>query len=44
MQEKWKQYKMYSYITQELFELIPQHYGIDMRRVSIFGHSMVINR
>lgn len=33
-------YKMYSYITQELPALIAQNFPADMSRQSIFGHSM----
>ncbi len=33
-------YRMYSYITQELSALIPAHFPIDNKRISIFGHSM----
>lgn len=33
-------YKMYSYITKELPDLIANHYPIDPMRVGIFGHSM----
>lgn len=33
-------YKMYSYITQELPEIISANFNADMNRQSIFGHSM----
>ncbi|KAJ3116069.1 hypothetical protein HK098_006716 [Nowakowskiella sp. JEL0407] len=41
--EKWAQYKMYTYITKELMEVVFGDGGIqslDKERVSIFGHSM----
>ncbi|KNC97112.1 S-formylglutathione hydrolase [Spizellomyces punctatus DAOM BR117] len=38
--EKWKQYKMYSYITEELPGIINQSFPVDTTRVSIAGHSM----
>ncbi|TPX63716.1 S-formylglutathione hydrolase [Spizellomyces sp. 'palustris'] len=38
--EKWKQYKMYSYITEELPSIINQSFPVDTARVSIAGHSM----
>jgi len=33
-------YRMYSYITQELFNLIGQQFAVDTARAGIFGHSM----
>jgi len=33
-------YRMYSYITQELPQLVAEHFPVDMERQSIFGHSM----
>ena len=33
-------YRMYSYITQELFEIVSSTFPVDPRRVGIFGHSM----
>jgi S-formylglutathione hydrolase len=33
-------YRMYSYVTEELPELIAKHFPADMSRQSIFGHSM----
>ncbi|HST29103.1 MAG TPA: alpha/beta hydrolase-fold protein, partial [Rudaea sp.] len=33
-------FRMYSYVTQELPELIGANFPADMRRESIFGHSM----
>jgi S-formylglutathione hydrolase len=39
--EPWaRHYKMYSYVTQELPEIIEAHFPADMRRQGIFGHSM----
>jgi len=35
-----KNYRMYSYITRELPELIAAHFPADMSRQGIFGHSM----
>ena len=40
-QEKWKQYRMYSYITKELQALLDADPKLDTSRMSIFGHSMV---
>ena len=41
VQEPWrKNYRMYSYITEELPALIAEHFPADMERQSIFGHSM----
>ncbi len=37
---KWKNYQMYSYITEELYELVLKHLPVDPQRISIFGHSM----
>ena len=33
-------YRMWSYVTEELPALLAQHFPADMRRQSIFGHSM----
>lgn len=33
-------YRMYSYISQELPELLPQHFPLDATRFAISGHSM----
>ncbi|KAJ3146166.1 hypothetical protein HDU86_000511 [Geranomyces michiganensis] len=39
--EKWKNgYRMYSYITKELRELINASFDVDEKRTGIFGHSM----
>lgn len=35
-----KNYRMYSYVTEELPELIANHFPADMTRQGIFGHSM----
>lgn len=35
-----KNYRMYSYVTEELPKLIGAHFPADMNRQSIFGHSM----
>ena len=35
-----KNYKMYSYITHELNDLVARHFPIDTDRQGIFGHSM----
>jgi S-formylglutathione hydrolase len=35
-----RHYKMYSYITQELFDLVAANFLVDVKRVGIFGHSM----
>ncbi|KAJ3352936.1 hypothetical protein HDU91_005943 [Kappamyces sp. JEL0680] len=37
---KWRPYRMYSYITEELFGLLTEKLGIDPTKVSIMGHSM----
>jgi S-formylglutathione hydrolase len=40
-EEKWKKnYNMYSYITQELPDLITANFNVDPGKQSIFGHSM----
>jgi len=40
-EEGWKDnYKMYSYVTEELPELVFKEYPIDPGRMSITGHSM----
>ena len=40
-QAPWSQgYRMYSYITQELSELVASAFPVDPARVGIFGHSM----
>ncbi len=40
-QAPWsRHFKMYSYVTQELPELIGAHFPADMMRQGIFGHSM----
>jgi S-formylglutathione hydrolase len=40
-QEPWSEhYRMYSYITQELPDLVAEHFRVDMDRQGIFGHSM----
>ena len=36
-----KNYKMYSYVTQELPELIESQLRLDCSRIAIIGHSMV---
>ncbi|RKO92072.1 putative esterase D [Blyttiomyces helicus] len=38
--EKWKRYRMFSYITKELPELVRTHFPVDPARASISGHSM----
>jgi len=35
-----RHYRMYSYIIQELPQLVAEHFPVDMGRQSIFGHSM----
>jgi S-formylglutathione hydrolase len=41
IQEPWRQhYQMYSYVVEELPDLIAAHFPIDRDRRSIFGHSM----
>jgi S-formylglutathione hydrolase len=40
-EEKWKNYKMFSYINEELYSLIGSDLPVDLNRISIFGHSMV---
>ena len=35
-----KNYRMYSYVTQELRTLVAAHFPADARRTGIFGHSM----
>lgn len=40
--EKWKPYQMQSYITEELFGLVTKELPLDPSRVSICGHSMVV--
>jgi S-formylglutathione hydrolase len=40
-QQPWaRHYRMYSYVTQELPEIIDSEFPVDGRRVGIFGHSM----
>jgi S-formylglutathione hydrolase len=40
-QAPWsKHYKMYSYLTEELYALVLNHFKVDEQRVGIFGHSM----
>ncbi len=40
-QAPWaKNWRMESYITQELLQLTTQHFAIDGQRIGIFGHSM----
>ncbi|MEL7272523.1 MAG: S-formylglutathione hydrolase [Pseudomonadota bacterium] len=40
-QQPWADhYQMYSYVTEELPALVAQHFPLDMRRQSVFGHSM----
>jgi S-formylglutathione hydrolase len=37
----WSQgYRMYSYVTQELFDLVAATFPVDLARAGIFGHSM----
>ncbi len=35
-----KNYRMYSYVTKELPELVARNFPVDMQRQGIFGHSM----
>ncbi len=35
-----RNYNMYSYVTQELPDLVSEHFNVDMSRQGIFGHSM----
>lgn len=35
-----RHYRMYSYITQELHELVLNNFAVDEHRIGIFGHSM----
>jgi S-formylglutathione hydrolase len=40
-QAPWSRgYRMYSYVTKELFELAAAKFPVDSRRVGVFGHSM----
>jgi S-formylglutathione hydrolase len=40
-QAPWSRaYRMYSYVTQELFEIVSSTFPVDPLRVGIFGHSM----
>lgn len=40
-QEPWsRNYRMYSYVTGELPELVAERFPVDMNRQAIFGHSM----
>ncbi|XP_071509204.1 S-formylglutathione hydrolase-like [Diadema antillarum] len=40
-EEKWKKnYRMYSYVTKELFDLIVQNFPVNPEKVAITGHSM----
>ena len=40
-QEPWRRhYRMYSYVAEELPELLAQHFPADLSRQGIFGHSM----
>ncbi|KAJ3053204.1 hypothetical protein HK097_004800 [Rhizophlyctis rosea] len=39
-ESKWKNYQMYSYVTQELPKLVNENLPIDPSRISISGHSM----
>jgi S-formylglutathione hydrolase len=40
-QAPWaRAYRMYSYITQELFETVSAEFPVDSARVGVFGHSM----
>ncbi|XID75381.1 S-formylglutathione hydrolase [Alkanindiges sp. WGS2144] len=41
VQEPWApHYKMESYITQELYQLVQDHFPVEAGKVGIFGHSM----
>lgn len=33
-------YRMYSYVTQELFDIVANNFAVDAARAGIFGHSM----
>ena len=40
-EEPWrKNYRMYSYVTEELPKLVAENFNVDMDRQGIFGHSM----
>ncbi|KAJ1953734.1 hypothetical protein EC988_002821 [Linderina pennispora] len=40
-QEKWsRHYNMYTYVHQELQDLVKEHFAVDALRTSVFGHSM----
>lgn len=40
-QAPWSRgYRMYSYVTRELFELVAAEFPVDSGRVGVFGHSM----
>ena len=40
-EEPWnKHYNMYSYVVEELPELLQRHFPVDLNKQSIFGHSM----
>ena len=40
-QAPWSRgYRMYSYVTSELFQLVAAEFPVDSRRVGVFGHSM----
>ena len=40
-EDLWKtNYRMYSYITKELPQLVNDNFPVDPQRMSVFGHSM----
>ena len=40
-EEPWsKNYRMYSYVVEELPRLLETHFGVDLGRMGVFGHSM----
>src|SRR5688500_19657249 len=41
MEEHWsRHYRMYSYITRELSQVVEKGFAVDSKRQGIFGHSM----
>lgn len=39
-ESKWKPYQMFSYVNEELFDLVTRELNLDERNASICGHSM----
>ena len=42
--DRWKKYRMYSFVTEELPEVVANNFPADTSRMSIMGHRQAISK